>query len=157
MEYEDIADRCDVEMACFPALGSRRNDIGAFGGPHSKWPEILGPTTGVENHQEIIPGSIYLSQNYPNPFNPATTIKYSIPARVNSESSIVNVARNGQAFVKLIVYDLLGEEVATLISEEQIPGEYEITWDAGQYPSGVYFYKLSVDDYSITKKLVLLK
>ena len=81
------------------------------------------------------------------PFNPSTTIKYSIPID----------SRYEYQDVRLVIYDILGRKAATLANEKQKPGEYEVIWDASQYPSGVYFYKLSVDDYSITKKLVLLK
>ncbi len=83
-----------------------------------------------------------LFQNYPNPFNPSTNIKYDLPKN---------------SFVKLIVYDLLGREVATLVNEKLAPGSYSIDWNASQYPSGVYFYRLTADGFSETKKMVLIK
>jgi hypothetical protein len=57
----------------------------------------------------------------------------------------------------LNVYDILGKEVATLVNEKQSPGTYEVTWDASQYPSGVYFYKLETGDFSEVKKMVIIK
>jgi len=81
-------------------------------------------------------------QNYPNPFNPITNIRYSIPYTEN---------------VKLIVYDVMGREIATLVNEKQSPGTYEATFDGSAFASGVYFYKLIAGDFSKTKKLLLIK
>ena len=83
-----------------------------------------------------------LSQNYPNPFNPSTTIRYEIP-------------KNG--FVKLIVFDILGNKIETLVNEKQTTGIYEATFDASKYSSGVYFYKLTTDNFSESKKMLLIK
>jgi len=83
-----------------------------------------------------------LEQNYPNPFNPVTTIQYSIPQRSN---------------VTLKVYDLLGNEIATLVDEYKPAGKYEVEWDASNLSTGVYLYKLTAGEFSSVKKLVLLK
>ena len=83
-----------------------------------------------------------LSQNYPNPFNPATTIKYSITERVS---------------ITLKVYDVLGNEIATLINEEKSIGSYDVKFDASGLPSGVYFYQLKAGDFVETKKMLLMK
>ncbi len=83
-----------------------------------------------------------LLQNYPNPFNPATTIHYSLSKR----QSII-----------LIVFDVLGREVATLVNEEKQPGVYEVEFDASQLSSGIYFYQLKVGSFFQTKKMVLLR
>ncbi|MBK7106680.1 MAG: cellulase family glycosylhydrolase [Ignavibacteriae bacterium] len=88
-----------------------------------------------------------LSQNYPNPFNPITTIKYSIPKNVKNE--IPNV--------HLIIYDILGSEVKTLVNEKQIPGNYEIQFDGNKLSSGVYFYKIQAGTFSDIKKMMLIK
>jgi hypothetical protein len=93
------------------------------------------------------PFSPSLSQNYPNPFNPVTKIKYDIPSNVKSEKSNV----------KIIVYDILGSEIETLVNETQKPGSYEVDWDGSRYASGVYFYRLITDEYIETKKMVLIK
>jgi hypothetical protein len=89
-----------------------------------------------------------LSQNYPNPFNPSTKISFQIPLNKGGERGL---------FTRLTVYDLLGREVATLINEKLSPGTYEIEWNASNYPSGVYFYKLITGSFSGSKKMVLLK
>ena len=97
--------------------------------------------------EETLPSKFALEQNYPNPFNPATTIKYSIPqAGVGSALT-----------VQLKVYDVLGREVATLVNGKQKPGNYEVTFNARNLSSGVYFYQLKAGDFIATKKLVLLK
>ncbi len=97
---------------------------------------------GIQNISTEIPSAYSLSQNYPNPFNPITNVKFSI---LNSGD------------VKLVVYDVMGREVQTLVNERLNAGTYETTFDGSLLPSGVYFYKLSVGDYSETKKLTLIK
>jgi len=94
-----------------------------------------------------VPKVCKLMQNYPNPFNPKTKIKFDIPSNVKRETSNV----------KLIVYDILGREMTTLVNEKLPFGTYEVEWNAGNYPSGIYFYELKTEDYSETKKLILLK
>jgi photosystem II stability/assembly factor-like uncharacterized protein len=101
--------------------------------------------TGIESSGHKIPEHFQLFQNYPNPFNPATSIKFNIPQS------------NGKVNVKLTVFDALGREVTTLVNEEVNPGSYEVTWDASNYPSGVYFYKLTAGDYTKTRKMILIK
>ena len=83
-----------------------------------------------------------LSQNYPNPFNPSTKINYTIPQ---------------QSFVTLKVYNILGQEVATLVNEVQKASKYVATFDAKSLASGVYFYKLQAGNFVASKKLLLLK
>ena len=103
------------------------------------------PITGIE--QNKVPDNFTLYQNYPNPFNPVTTIKYSIPANEKSE------AHN----VKLLIFDILGNEVAVLVNEIQTSGEYKVSFNASNLASGTYFYRLQVGDYSQTKKMLLIK
>lgn len=102
--------------------------------------------TSVENNN-IIPNNFKLFQNYPNPFNPTTTIKFSIPnnALTNSSKAI------------LIVYDLLGRKVATLVEEVKSAGTYQVNFNARNLASGVYFYRLTVGDFNAVKKLMLIK
>ncbi len=88
-----------------------------------------------------------LSQNYPNPFNPSTTISYTIPAS----------AKGKMANVKLVVYDVLGREVAILVDKAQNAGSYKVVFDASQLNSGVYFYQLQYGVFTESKKLILLK
>ena len=93
------------------------------------------------------PDDFILYQNHPNPFNPSTTIKYSIP----------NVGNENIRSVQLMIYDVLGREVSTLVNTQQKPGLYEVDWDAANNSSGVYFYKLSVGSFVETKKMLLMK
>ena len=95
----------------------------------------------VENEFQS-PASFVLNQNYPNPFNPNTSIQYVI---------------NSRQFVTLNVYDLLGKEVATLVSEEKPAGIYEVKFDGSHLTSGTYFYQLKTDNYIETKKMQLVK
>jgi len=105
---------------------------------------------GIRKVDDIIPKSFSLLQNYPNPFNPSTKIKFSIPlSRGMAESRGV--------LVKLKIYDILGKEVNTLVNEELKPGSYEVNWNASNYPSGIYYYKLIAGDFTETKKMVLIK
>lgn len=97
---------------------------------------------GVKDRNKQIPVRYELSQNYPNPFNPKTTLSYAIP-------------RSGD--VTLIIYNILGEEIISLVNEYQSAGSYEITWEASTQSSGIYFYRLRSGDYQQTKKMVLLK
>jgi hypothetical protein len=91
---------------------------------------------------EDILGEFSLKQNYPNPFNPTTNIKFRI-------------AELG--FVSLKVYDVLGNEIATIINEEKSTGTYEVEFDGADLPSGIYFYTLSSSNFFTTKKMILLK
>jgi hypothetical protein len=106
---------------------------------------------GVET-TDIVPNSFKLFQNYPNPFNPTTKIKFTIP-----------VGTRDRVSVQLKVYDVLGNEITTLVNEEKQPGTYEVEFNSVgtsrdlSLPSGIYFYRLKVDNYIETKKMILLK
>lgn len=106
--------------------------------------------TGTE--QEIIPEKFALYQNYPNPFNPVTRIKFSIPAGIEASSK-----------TSLKVYDMLGNEVVTLINEHKSPGIYEIEFSTGSFgdvsnlSSGIYFYILRSGEFISSRKMVLMK
>ena len=102
---------------------------------------------GIKRISSELPKIFMLYQNYPNPFNPTTKIKFSIPSNVKSETSNV----------RLVVNDILGREVATLVNDKLQPGSYEVEWDASGYASGVYFYRLSATEYTETKKMILMK
>ena len=86
--------------------------------------------------------SYSLSQNYPNPFNPTTSIEYS-------------VARN--EYVSLKVYDILGNEISTLVNEVKSPGSYKVNFNGSNLSSGIYFYKFNAGNYSSINKMILLK
>lgn len=99
-----------------------------------------------------LPGEFSLSQNYPNPFNPITKIKFTIP---QTDIPLQRGARGG--LVTLKVFDVLGNEIATLFNEEKPAGEYEVEFNAVKLPSGIYFYQLKSDSFIQTKKMVLMK
>jgi photosystem II stability/assembly factor-like uncharacterized protein len=101
-----------------------------------------GNPIGIESSSNEIPSIFSLYQNYPNPFNPTTRIKFDIPQT---------------SFTKLVVYDLLGREIKILVNEELKSGTYEAEWDASDFSSGIYFYKLSTNEFVETKKMVLIK
>jgi hypothetical protein len=103
--------------------------------------EVLDIVSGVEDENNLV-NSFSLEQNYPNPFNPSTIIKYRVPSI---------------SHVSLKVYDVLGNEVATLVNEEKPAGSYELNFDAPQLSSGIYFYKLQSESFVETKKMLLLK
>ncbi|MCX7874826.1 MAG: T9SS type A sorting domain-containing protein [Melioribacteraceae bacterium] len=109
-----------------------------------------GIPVNIENNIETIPTEFELYQNYPNPFNPETTIKYSIPQFEKNRSEIL---------VTLKVYDVLGKEVATLVNENQKPGNYNYQFSMKNLKlgSGVYFYELKAGNYSKTLKMLYLK
>jgi subtilisin-like proprotein convertase family protein len=101
-----------------------------------------GALTGIEPVSNSVPGSYALYQNYPNPFNPATNIKFDLAKASN---------------VKLVVYDILGREVRTLVNEFKNPGSYELKFDASNIASGTYFYRIEAGDFVEIKKMVLVK
>ncbi len=101
-----------------------------------------GNPLGIISISSEIPGGFSLSQNYPNPFNPGTIIRFQI---------------NKLSNVKLVVYDIQGRQITELINLKMNAGTYEIDWNASNFPSGVYYYKLSAGEYSETRKMVLVK
>ncbi len=105
---------------------------------------------------KVIPLQYMLFQNYPNPFNPTTKIKYSIPS---SDLETGHPDKSGQVApsVQLKVYDILGRKVATLVNEEKASGNYEVTFDAKNLASGVYFYKIEAGDFTQSKKMIILR
>ena len=107
------------------------------------------PTSVEEDN--VIPTEFFLYQNYPNPFNPTTKIKYSIP-----ESPLPGGDGRG-GLVTLKVYDVLGNEIATLVNEEKPAGSYEIEFNGSNLLSGIYFYQLRAGTFIQTKKMVLLR
>jgi hypothetical protein len=97
---------------------------------------------GIQPISNEIPNQFSLSQNYPNPFNPITKIKFTLPK---------------SSFVTVVVYDAPGREIETIVNEQLNPGTYETDWNALNYPSGIYYYKLNAENYTDTKKMVLIK
>ena len=106
------------------------------------WRRPLSEITPVQEEHTEVPYKSELQQNYPNPFNPSTTITFSL-------------SRPG--FTTLKLFDMVGREVATLISQNLPAGLHRTKWDASKLTSGIYFYRLQVGAFSQTKKFVLLR
>lgn len=102
----------------------------------------------VKKKRDEFPNKFMLHQNYPNPFNPTTTIEYSIP---------VSGSQFLAADVNLTVYDALGKKITTLVNGKKLPGNYSVSFNASNLPSGVYFYRIITNNFVDVKKMVLLK
>lgn len=101
-----------------------------------------GVTIGIQNISNEIPSGFNLSQNYPNPFNPVTNIEFSVPKTAN---------------VKLIVYDISGKQVEEIVNQKLSAGRYKADFDSKELASGIYFYRLISDEFSETKRMILVK
>jgi hypothetical protein len=100
------------------------------------------PNTVDVQSPELAPTTYALFQNYPNPFNPSTTITYQVPKA---------------GLVSLEIFNILGQEVATLVNREQPPGSYQITWNATNLPSGAYLVKMQSGTFTRTMKIMLVR
>jgi photosystem II stability/assembly factor-like uncharacterized protein len=121
-----------------------------FGGGGMIMKTTNGGNVFIKNIYSEIPKTYVLYQNYPNPFNPTTKIRFETPLNPP-------FGKGGIGVVTLNVYDILGKEVATLVDEKLQSGTYEVTFDGSNLNSGVYFYKLQTNNFTETKKLILLK
>ncbi len=101
-----------------------------------------GTIVSVETQTKNIPTEFGITQNYPNPFNPTTKIKYKLGKRSS---------------VQLVIYNLLGEKVETIVNRQQDRGSYQVEFDAQDLPSGIYFYSIKADNYRKTNKMILLR
>ena len=118
---------------------------------------IIGSKDFVANRKETLaPKEFALYQNYPNPFNPNTIIQYTIPASLTEGIHSENPSK-GETYVTLRIYDILGKEIATLVNEEQTPGNYEVEFSANGLSSGIYIYELHAGNFRDIKKMSLLK
>lgn len=97
---------------------------------------------GIQPIGSNVPKNYSLAQNYPNPFNPSTKIAFDIPRA---------------SFTRLTIFDILGREIASPVNEQLIPGHYEVNFEASSYPSGVYFYRLSTNEFVETKRMMIIK
>ena len=104
--------------------------------------KIYGTIVSVKNEQVLTPDNFQVSQNYPNPFNPSTVINFSI---------------KDAGLVRLKVYDILGSEVVYLVNETKSAGYHSVEFNAANLQSGIYIYTLQVNDYSASKKMILIK
>jgi len=137
----------DPGMAKSPAKGTVKNDMGAYGGPGSKDLSEFSISSVSDDESFNSPEDFRLEQNYPNPFNPSTKIRFEIPA----------VGTRDRVSVQLLVYDVLGNEITTLVNEEKPAGTYEAEFNGTGLSSGIYLCQLKMDKYSQTRKMVLLK
>jgi hypothetical protein len=103
--------------------------------------QVIDPI-GVKKIGTNIPAKFEIQQNYPNPFNPSTTINFAVPKNV---------------LVQIKVYNILGQEVQTLLNEQKPAGYYTLNWDGTRFPSGTYFYRITAGDFVQTNKMVLVK
>ena len=126
--------------ALWPSMGGTRNDMGAFGGPRATVLPSASVITDLAPPKSRNPLQIKLEQNYPNPFNPTTGIRFQV---------------TGDSDVRLAVYDVLGREVAVLVDGQVPSGSHVVRFDASRVASGVYFYRLTVGDYSATRAMVV--
>lgn len=156
MMYNDPESSIFPGYAKFPARGTVRNDMGAYGGPYADgWWDFFNFKKEMESaefEEEIVssatPGNISFNQ-FPNPFNPSTKITYTLPEAAN---------------VSLQVFDILGNEVTTLVNESQQPGAYEVEFNASGFASGMYLCRIQIipangtgQTFVETRKMLLLK
>jgi len=133
----DTPDSTSITKICFPdsILGYGVGNNGNIIKYVYQEPSDIQPESGKIS-------SFYLAQNYPNPFNPSTTIKYSIPE---------------DGFVRLAVYNMLGEEITAIVNTTQKAGSYEVNFNASGLSSGVYVYRIASANFTASKKLILLR
>jgi len=124
------------------AFQDNRNDAGGMYAQNINFNGTFGPPTGIINPIGLTPGKYNLSQNYPNPFNPSTSVKF-------------DVAIDG--FVSIKIFDVLGREIKSLVNDNLVKGSYEVSFNAGELSSGVYFYKMESGNFSQIKRMMLLK
>ncbi len=117
---------------------------------YTEWIDGGGSTSGISENKNDLPSGFNLSQNYPNPFNPTTKIKYTIP-------NVIASGTKQTQLVTLKVFDVLGNEIVTLVNEEKPAGSYEMNFKAKGLSSGIYFYKLQTGSFVETRKMVLMK
>jgi trimeric autotransporter adhesin len=147
--WQSMGDGVGAAVSYVYAMGRNNAGLyvgGAFGTAGSKpvggltvWTK--GVSTAVETRDRL-PGAFELMQNYPNPFNPTTVVRYQLPGASN---------------VRLVVFDLLGREVSTLVNERQGPGSYEVKFNASGLASGVYLYRLTAESFTQSRAMLLLK
>lgn len=119
-------------------------------GQYTQWredPIVVNSTVAMSAVSNNLPKAFGLDQNYPNPFNPTTKLSFALPR---------------DAHVRMTVFNVLGQEVRTLVDKEMTAGTHDVTWDGrngdgGQVSSGIYFYRINADNFSATKKMMMLK
>ncbi len=102
---------------------------------------------GIEQISSNIPSGYELMQNYPNPFNPKTKIRFSIPS----------ISQRHAYDTRMVIYNSIGQKIIELFNQPLAPGIYEVDWDATNYPSGIYFYRITSGEFSDTRRMVFVK
>ncbi len=103
---------------------------------------VVGNPTGVEDQSSAIPAEFEMAQNYPNPFNAQTAIEYFLPQ---------------DSHVRIIVFNLLGQTIESLVDQNQFAGKHQVIWNAADVPTGVYFYRLEAGEFTQIRKMLLAK
>jgi len=145
LKFRQYSPNCCIRMQILP-ISAVFNSLVPMSYP-TDWTfynsdSCLIPVVGIRGINSEIPSNYTLSQNYPNPFNPTTSIKFTIPK---------------SGLVTLKIYDVLGREITELVNQVKAPGTYIVDYDASKLTSGMYFYKLEVNDFVAVKKMVLIK
>lgn len=141
ISYPNPSDIPDTGLIFITLLGDTVSNTPHVGSVFLLDDLSFGGSTGVTN-TSLSPSVFRLEQNFPNPFNPATSISYSLPR---------------EEMVTITVTNLLGQDIATLLHGIQQAGDHSVLWNAEQYPSGLYFYRLTTKDYTEMKKMIYLK
>jgi hypothetical protein len=140
--FVNIYDNADFDLVHDLASAQMANIL-VMGAANVNCPVVENESSSaVEQFGNSLPTGYELNQNYPNPFNPSTTIRFSIP-----ESDLVSI----------IIYNSIGEQVAELVNQVIAAGTYNVDWNAENNPSGIYFYSLTAEGFTSTKKMILLK
>jgi hypothetical protein len=141
----DWEDPDNLGFPLHPALGTLRNDMGAYGGNQYKsmpYMQMDDLVSGIEDENGTIANKFSLNQNYPNPFNPSTKIEFYLP---KSE------------YAELKVYNILGKQVSTLVSNKLNQGSHTYQFDGKNLASGIYYYQLVSGELMEVKKMILLR
>ncbi|HEY3249985.1 MAG TPA: T9SS type A sorting domain-containing protein, partial [Ignavibacteria bacterium] len=161
IKLDSLGNTCGNSLLPDPATGSAGTSNSAPTLTSSPVPTVNSPVslqssngvlvtnciTGIQPISTAIPREFSLLQNYPNPFNPTTKIRFALPSSPKEEG----------LGVRVVVCDIIGREVATLVNQQLQPGTYEIEWDASAFKSSIYFCLIEAGDYKASKKMVLIK
>jgi len=144
--WADFSANIDYSSDAVPEVAHIRAEIGVnlnVGQSYFYLDDLsFTPVVGVQDPEENLPSKYALSQNFPNPFNPNTTIRFSLPQ---------------SNYVTMKVFNVLGEEVASLVSQVLLAGAHTADWNAGKMESGIYFYRIRAGAFSDVKKMLYLK
>ncbi len=141
-EFVDPEDPGRPGQALWPSMGTSRNDMGAFGGPHRRILPSLASYVSIADHAAALPGDIFLLRNYPNPFNSSTSISFLLP-------------EDGP--VKLAIFDITGREIGEVSTTKMNAGPHVVTWQAGAFASGAYLCRLTFGKRSESARMTLVK